>query len=81
MRQRREELGLSQEKVGVAIGIDESSSRAWISRYERGVHEPPVATASLLAKALRVPLPYLYCDDDEVANLVYASGHPILNGR
>lgn len=40
MRSRREELGWSQEKVGVLIGIDESSSRARISRYELGTHEP-----------------------------------------
>lgn len=38
MRALREGLGWSQEKVGVAIGIDESSSRARISRYELGVH-------------------------------------------
>lgn len=72
MRARREELGLSQEKVGVLIGLDESSSRARISRYELGVHEPPVATARLIADALRVPLPYLYCDDDEIAALLLA---------
>lgn len=72
MRSRREELGLSQEKVGVLIGLDESSSRARISRYELGVHEPPVETARLIAEALRVPLPYLYCDDDDVASLLLA---------
>jgi transcriptional regulator with XRE-family HTH domain len=72
MRTRREELGWSQEKVGVLIGIDESSSRARISRYELGVHEPAVATARLIAKALDVPLPYLYCEDDAVAELLYA---------
>lgn len=72
MRSRREALGLSQEKVGVLIGIDESSSRARISRYELGVHEPPVATARLIAAALQVPLPYLYCEDDDVAVLLLA---------
>jgi transcriptional regulator with XRE-family HTH domain len=70
MRSRREELGWSQEKVGVLIGIDESSSRARISRYELGVHEPPVATARLIAEALKVPLAYLFCDDDDVAELL-----------
>lgn len=70
IRARREELGLSQEKVGVLIGIDESSSRARISRYELGTHEPPVETARLIAKALGVPLVYLYCDEDEVAMLL-----------
>jgi transcriptional regulator with XRE-family HTH domain len=72
MRARREELGWSQEKVGVLIGLDESSSRARISRYELGVHEPPIAIARLIADALRVPLPYLYCDDDDVAALLLA---------
>lgn len=72
MRTRREELGWSQEKVGVLIGIDESSSRARISRYELGVHEPAVATARLIAKALGVPTPYLYCEDDAVAALLHA---------
>jgi transcriptional regulator with XRE-family HTH domain len=71
-RQLREQSGLSQEKVGVAIGIDESSSRARISRYELGVHEPPVPTARLIASALGAPLAYLYCEDDNVALLLLA---------
>jgi transcriptional regulator with XRE-family HTH domain len=72
MRERREALGLAQEKIGVAIGIDESSSRARISRYELGVHEPPVPTARLVAYALGIPLAYLYCEDDKVAALLLA---------
>jgi transcriptional regulator with XRE-family HTH domain len=72
MRARREELGWSQEKVGVLIGIDESSSRARISRYELGVHEPAVATARQIADALGVSLAYLYCEDDAVAQLLQA---------
>ena len=70
MRARREELGWSQEKVGVLIGIDESSSRARISRYELGTHEPPVKTARLIADALNVPLVYLYCEDEDIATLL-----------
>ena len=70
MRARREELGWSQEKVGVLIGIDESSSRARISRSELGTHEPPVKTARLIADALNVPLAYLYCEDEDIATLL-----------
>ena len=70
MRSRREELGWSQEKVGVLIGIDESSARARISRYEVGTHEPPVETARLIAHVLGVPLAYLYCDEEDLAMLL-----------
>jgi len=72
MKELRERLGVSQEKVGVAIGIDESSSRARISRYELGVHEPQVPTARLIADALEAPLTYLYCEDDNTASLLLA---------
>lgn len=72
MRSLREELGWSQERVGVAIGIDESSSRARISRYELGVHEAPLPTAKLIAEVLNAPLSYLYCEDDVIASLLLA---------
>ena len=72
MRQLREQKGWSQEKIGVAIGIDESSSRARISRYELGVHEPAVPTARLIAQAMGAPLSYLYCEDDEIAAVLLA---------
>ena len=68
----REELGWSQEKIGVAIGIEESSARARVSRYELGVHEPPLPTARLIAHAMGAPLTYLYCEDDKVAALLLA---------
>lgn len=72
IRSRREDLGWSQEKLGVLIGIDESSSRARISRYELGTHEPAVATARNIARALGVPLAYLYCEENDVAELLLA---------
>ena len=71
IRALREELAWSQEMLGVAIGIDESSARARITRYELGVHEPPLPTVRLIADALNVPLSYLYCEDDEVALLLF----------
>lgn len=58
--------------MGVEVGIDESSSRTRISRYESGVHEPAVPTARSIAKALKVPLAFLYCEDDSVAALLLA---------
>lgn len=41
-------------------------------RSELGVHEPPTPTAKLIADALGVPLMYLYCEDDNLAELLLA---------
>ncbi len=70
LRSIRQSLGLSQEKVGVIIGLDESCSRTRISRYETGTHEPALATSRLLAQALGVPVAYLYCEDDTLAEII-----------
>ena len=67
LRQARKWLGLPQDKLGVAIGLDESTSSARISRYETGVHEPPISTAQALAEELHVPLAFLYCAEDDLA--------------
>lgn len=67
LRQAREWSGLSQEQLGAAIGVDEFVSSARISRYETGVHEPAILIAQQLAKALDVPLAFLYCKEDQVA--------------
>lgn len=61
---------MASGKGGVAIGIDEAAARARISRYELGVHEPPLQTTKPIVKALGVPLIYLYCKDDSVAQLL-----------
>ena len=72
LRQRRKELKLSQEALGVSIGLDESCSRTRISRYEAGIHEPNLSTVRLLAGALNVPVAYLYCERNSIANLILA---------
>jgi len=61
---------MPQDKLGVEIGLDESTSSARISRYETGVHLPPYDIARKLAEALQVPVAYLYCDDEQLAELL-----------
>lgn len=70
LRAARSRAGIPQDKLGVMIGLDESSSSARMSRYETGVHEPPYATVLQLATALSVPVAYFYCDDDRLAELL-----------
>lgn len=73
LRERRKALGWSLEHVGVEIGLDESSARARISRYELGEHQPPEETAQLLAKVLGVPHAYLHCENDRLAEIILAA--------
>ena len=73
LRERREELGWSLERVGVAIGLDESTARARISRYELGVHQPPEQTSQQLAQVLNVPHAYLHCENDRLAEIILAT--------
>ena len=70
LRTLRKSLELSQESLGVLIGLDESCSRTRISRYESGIHEPSFSTAKLLAHHLQVPIEYLYCERDLVCELI-----------
>jgi transcriptional regulator with XRE-family HTH domain len=70
LRQARERAGLPQDQLGVLAGLEESSSSARISRYESGVHEPPLSFAESLAKVLGVPAAYFYCSDDRLAEII-----------
>ncbi len=70
LRDARRRVGIPQDVLGVDIGLDETTASARISRYESGVHEPPFAIAQKLAKVLKVPTAYLYCDNDELADFL-----------
>ncbi len=45
-----------------------------MSRYENGVHEPPLLIIQLLAKTLRLPAAYFYAEDDSLAELITLFG-------
>ena len=66
-------MGIAQDKLGVQIGLDETVASARMSRYESGIHEPPIQTARDISQALGVPLGYLYCDDERLAAIILAA--------
>lgn len=41
-----------------------------MSRYENGVHEPPLQFVEAIAKVVGVPAAYFYCSDDRLADLI-----------
>lgn len=70
LRESRLQAGIAQDRLGVRLGLDESSSSSRISRYETGTHEPPIPVAEKLAELLHVPVAYFYCPDDELASFI-----------
>lgn len=48
------------------------SSSARMNQYERGKHAPDWLTVDRLAQVLAVPVPYLYAEEDDVAELLIA---------
>lgn len=72
LRAAREAQGLSQKSLGIEAGIDPFVASTRINRYEQGIHEPDMATIQRLAKALQVPLPYLFATDDKLAAVILA---------
>lgn len=70
LRAARTALELSQAELGARVGIPEDVASTRVNRYERGVHEPDLATAEALADELGIPLPALVARDDQMAQLI-----------
>lgn len=72
LKTARLESGLSQKDLGIAAGLDPSVASTRINRYELGIHKADYLTAQRLADVLKIPVAYLYADDDDVAELLLA---------
>jgi transcriptional regulator with XRE-family HTH domain len=70
MKEARLRAGLSQERLGVLAGIDEMSSSARMNQYERGKHVPDFSLVERIARVLDVPECYLYCKEDDLAQIL-----------
>ncbi|MBU1295175.1 MAG: helix-turn-helix domain-containing protein, partial [Gammaproteobacteria bacterium] len=71
LKSARKLAKLTQEKLSNKLGFDDRShGTARISQYETGKHAPDFAMAKKMADALGVPVAYLYCDDEKLAELL-----------
>lgn len=64
--------GLSQRALGAAVTGDKATGSVRINRYEQEVNRADMDTAGALAKALDVPLAYLFTEEDDQAELLLA---------
>ena len=71
LKEARLRANISQKQLGIRAGIDEFSASARINQYERGKHMPDLQTLTRLAAVLRTPVPYFYCQDSELAEVIF----------
>jgi len=64
--------GLSQRALGGLVSDDKANGSVRINRYEQEVNRADMDTAAALAKALDVPLAYLFAEDDDQADMLLA---------
>ncbi|EGD1139004.1 helix-turn-helix transcriptional regulator [Salmonella enterica] len=67
LKYARKLRGYTQERLGINAGIEESTATSRISQYESGTYSPDFNLVQNIAKVLRVPACYFYCDDEELA--------------
>ena len=78
LRIARKAKKLSQERLGILAGIDESSASARMNQYERGKHVPDFLMASKIAEILNLPTAYFYVENDLLAEIIQVS-HTLSN--
>lgn len=72
LKQARLDHQMSQRDLGIEAGLDPFVAATRINRYEKGIHEPDMATMARLAAALKVPTAYLVADDERLARMILA---------
>ncbi|WP_203525695.1 helix-turn-helix domain-containing protein [Crenobacter caeni] len=73
LKQARVRKGLTQQQLGVLLGLDPNNASARMNQYERGKHAPDFATLKRIAELLDVPVAWFYCEDDLDASIVDAA--------
>jgi len=70
LKAARKKKAISQTELGRRMGLESTSASARMNQYESGKHQPDFNMAKKIAEQLDVPVAYLYCDSDEMAELI-----------
>jgi transcriptional regulator with XRE-family HTH domain len=75
IQQARKRAGISsQQKLGIKAGLDVSVASPRMNHYFKGKNEPKLLTMTRIAAVMRTPVPYFYCEDDVLADLILKYG-------
>lgn len=81
LKDARLTAGLSQEKLGISVGLDEMSASTRMNRYELGKRVPDMALVERLGEVLNVPAAYFYAVTEEEAVLLVGFHRLSRSGR
>ena len=82
LKEARVRAGYSQRRLGIDVGLDQFVASPRINRYEQGRHMPSdLGLVQKIGKLLGVPVPYFYCPDDTMAELILVVGQMDDEGR
>ncbi len=75
LAEARKRAGISsQRELGVMAGLHISGADVRMFYYEAGQNQPKLSLMKRIAAELHTPLPYFYCEDDVLANLILKFG-------
>lgn len=70
LKSARKAAGLTQQQLGMALGMEPNTASARMNQYEKGKHAPDFLTMKRIAKELDVPVAYFYCEEEILAKLL-----------
>ncbi|MDP3005305.1 helix-turn-helix domain-containing protein [Methylotenera sp.] len=70
LREARIKSGYSQEKLGLEAELDPMSASTRMNRYELAKRTPDFSLVEKFAEVLKVPPPYFFAKDDDMADLI-----------
>lgn len=70
LKSARLRAALSQEELGIRIGLEPASASARMNRYELGKRVPDFELIERLAAELQLPTTYFYATNDAEAELL-----------
>ncbi|WP_304636641.1 MULTISPECIES: helix-turn-helix domain-containing protein [Pseudoalteromonas] len=74
LKSARKAAGLTQQQLGMALGMEPNTASARMNQYEKGKHAPDFLTMKRIANELDVPVAYFYCEEDILAELILELG-------
>ncbi|WP_288841905.1 helix-turn-helix domain-containing protein [uncultured Deefgea sp.] len=70
LKEARQRVGLSQEQLGIQIGLEPASASTRMNRYEQGKRVPDFELIERVAAELKLPAAYFYATEDDEAELL-----------